>query len=169
MAEKKRSSTGSKSSGKARSTGARTSAAANKAAQRKPVRREVGAFVCLFLAAFTLLGLFNIDAVFLSLTRDLFRGLLGAGIYVMPFALLLDFVILLFHDGRPVRLRVVSTVAVGLSVGILAHLLGKSADIDWAFSMVGQLWRTGIARESGGVIAGFLAMFLELIISAAEF
>ena len=116
MAEKKRSSTGSKSSGKARSTGARTSAAANKAAQRKPVRREVGAFVCLFLAAFTLLGLFNIDAVFLSLTRDLFRGLLGAGIYVMPFALLLDFVILLFHDGRPVRLRVASTVAVALSV-----------------------------------------------------
>ena len=167
MAEKKRSSTGSKSSGKARSSSSRSSSASksSKQNQRKPIRREVGAFVCLFLAAFTLLGLFRVDAVFITLATDLFRALLGAGVYVMPFALLLDFVILLFHDGRPVRLRVASTWIVALCVGILGHLWGDTAFIAWEFPMVGELWRTGIAGESGGLLAGFLAMFLELIIS----
>ena len=93
MAEKKRSSTGSKSSGKAKSSGSRASAASRnnqKSLERKPIRREVWAFVCLFLAAFTLLGLFRINAVFITLTMNLIRGLVGAGVYVMPFALLLD-------------------------------------------------------------------------------
>ena len=164
MAEKKRSSTGSKSSGKAKSTRSRTSSS-SRTCQRKPIRREIGAFVCLFLAAFTLLGLFRVDAVFVTLTIRLLRGVIGAGIYVMPFALLLDFVILLFHDGRPVRLRVASTFAVALCVGILAHIWGSKAEIAWSFSMLGELWHTGMTAESGGVLAGFLAMFLELIIS----
>ena len=164
MAEKKRSSTGSKSSGKAKSTRSRTSSS-SRTSQRKPIRREIGAFVCLFLAAFTLLGLFRVDAVFITLTIRLLRGVIGAGVYVMPFALLLDFVILLFHDGRPVRLRVASTFVVALCVGILAHIWGCSEEIEWGFAMIGELWSTGMAAESGGVLAGFLAMFLELIIS----
>ena len=164
MAEKKRSSTGSKSSGKASSTRSRASSA-KKANAKKPIRREVGAFVCLFLAVLTLLGLFGVDAVFIRLIMSLIRGLVGAGVYVVPFALLLDFVILLFHDGRPVRLRVASTFVVVLCVGMMTHLLGETAFLNWKFSMVGELWRTGIAGESGGVLAGLLAMFLELIIS----
>lgn len=161
MAEKKRSSTGSKSSGKASSTRSRASSA-KKANAKKPIRREVGAFVCLFLAVLTLLGLFGVDAVFIRLIMSLIRGLVGAGVYVVPFALLLDFVILLFHDGRPVRLRVASTFVVVLCVGMMTHLLGDTAFLNWKFSMVGELWRTGIAGESGGVLAGLLAMFLEL-------
>ena len=116
MAEKKRSSSSSKSSGKASSTRSRASSSSSKkASQKKPVRREVGAFVCLFLAAFVLLGLFGVDAVFIRLTMSLFRGLLGAGIMVVPVALLLDFAILLFHDGRPVRLRVICSFVAVLS------------------------------------------------------
>ena len=164
MAEKKRNSTGSKSSGKAKSS-RRTSSASGAAKGSRPIRREVWAFVCLFLAALVLLGLFGVNAVFITFVVDLIRGLIGAGIYVMPAALVLDFVILLFHDGRPVRLRVTCTMAVALCVGILAHLWGSAARIDWGFTMVGELWRSGVARESGGLLAGFLAMFLELIIS----
>ena len=164
MAEKKRNSTGSKSSGKAKSA-KRTSQASKAAKQPKPIRREVGGFVCLFLAAILLLGLFKVDAVFISLIMDLIRGLMGAGVYVMPFALILNFMILLFHDGRPVRLRITCSALVALFVGILVHLLGKTAAIPWEFAMVGELWRTGVAGASGGLIAGLLAMFLELIIS----
>ena len=168
MAEKKRSSTGSKSSGKAKSSGSRATAASRKnqkEQQRKPVRREVWAFVCLILAALLVLGLFRMDAVFITLTLKLARGLVGAGVYILPLALFWNFVILLFHDGRPVRLRVASTLAVVVCIGILAHIWGDTAFIAWEFPMVGELWRTGVARESGGLIAGFLAMFLELIIS----
>ena len=164
MAEKKRNSTSSKSSGKA-SSSKRTSQAAKAKNQPKPIRREVSAFVCLFLAAIVAMGLFGVDAVFITLVLKLFRGLLGAGVYVMPFVLLLDFVILLFHDGRPVRLRVTCTILAALFVGILAHLLSShTVQIPWEFAMVGQLWKTGVERVSGGLLAGFLAMFLELII-----
>ena len=165
MAEKKRSSSSSKSSGKASSSRSRASSGSKKTNQKKPIRREVGGVVCLFLAAFILLGLFGVDAVFIRLTVNLVRGLVGAGIYVMPVALLLDFVILLFHDGRPVRLRVICSFIVVLCVGIFAHLFGDTAYVGWGFPMVGELWRTGVARASGGLLAGFLAMFLELIIS----
>ena len=54
MAEKKRNSTGSKSSGKAKSSRA-SSAAKKNQKQPRPIRREVGAFVCLFLAVLTTL------------------------------------------------------------------------------------------------------------------
>ncbi len=168
MAEKKRNSTSSKSSGKANSS--RRTSQASKAQsksqnQPKPIRREVGAFVCLFLAAVVILGLFRVDAVFIALVLDLLRGLLGAGVYAAPFGLILCFVILLFHDGRPVRLRVTCALLSVLFIGVLAHLLGAEAEIRWEFPMVVELWKTGVGRTSGGLAAGLLAMFLELVIS----
>ena len=165
MAEKKKTSTASKSSKKAskpRTTASKQAAASAK--QRKPIRREVGGVICLGMAVLALLGIFRVDAVFIDLVTDLFRGLIGAGYYVAPFALFMDFIILLFHDGRPVRLRVLGTVGVAVCVGILVHLLGNPAGINWEFAMVGELWRTGVAGTSGGLVAGFLAMFLQLLI-----
>ena len=121
--------------------------------------------MCLFLAAIVVMGLFGVDAVFITLILKLFRGLLGAGVYVMPLALFLCFIILLFHDGRPVRLRVTSALLVALAIGVLCHLLSaRTVEIPWSFPMVGELWRTGIERTSGGLLAGLIAMFLALII-----
>lgn len=164
MAEKKRGSTKSKSSGKAKNSRSTASRTAAKAEQKKPIRREVGGIVCLFLSVLTLLGMFQVNAVFIDLSTSLFHGLMGAGFYVMPFVLFLDFVILVFHDGRPVRLRVFCSLLAALSVGVLAHLLGSKVVIPWEFSMVGELWRTGVAGTSGGLLAGFFAMLLEMII-----
>ncbi|MBP3633929.1 MAG: DNA translocase FtsK [Oscillospiraceae bacterium] len=95
---------------------------------------------------------------------QLFRGLIGSGIYLMPFALLLDFLILLFHDGRPVRLRVACSFVVVLCVGMLVHLFGCKEEIPWGFPMMVQLWHTGVEGTSGGVLAGFLAMLFALCI-----
>ena len=162
MAEKKRNSTGSKSSGKAKG---RTSAASRAAKKKRPIRREVWGLVCLFVAVLMALGVFGVDAALIGFCMDLVRALVGAGVYVMPLALILDAVILLFHDGRPVRLRVAATFVAVLCVGILTHFWGGTAVIPWEFKMVGNLWHTGVAGESGGLVAGFLAMFLELIIS----
>ena len=51
--------------------------AAPKKAQQKPIRREVGAGVCLLLAVFTVLACFQIHAAFLdALPRIDRRGLL---------------------------------------------------------------------------------------------
>ncbi|HIR51230.1 MAG TPA: DNA translocase FtsK [Candidatus Avoscillospira avicola] len=163
MAERKKTTGGGRSAGK--SAASRSRAAAK--SDRRPIRREVGAFVCLGLAALLLLGLFGVKAFLISPLMDLVRGLVGAGIYVLPFSLLAAFLILLFHDGRPVRLRVSCALGVSLGVGILGHLFGAEAEISWGFPMVVELWESGVEQASGGVIAGFLAMLLRDSISLA--
>ena len=65
--------------------------AAPKKAQQKPIRREVGAGVCLLLAVFTVLACFQIHAAFLDALATLCRGLIGAGFYILPFAFLMGF------------------------------------------------------------------------------
>lgn len=162
MAERKKTTNNGRSTGRSTSK----SRAAAKSG-RRPIRREVMAFVCLFLAALTLLGLFGVEAFLISPLVALFRGLIGSGIYVLPFSLLGSFLILLFHDGRPVRLRVGCALGVALGWGIMGHLFTATAEIEWGFPMVVELWKTGIDHTSGGVIAGFLAMALKSSISMA--
>ncbi len=162
MAERKKTTGGGRSTGKSTARGR----AGAKSAVR-PIRREVWAFVCLFLAALLLLGLFGVQAFLISPLVDLVRGLTGSGIFVLPFSLLAAFLILLFHDGRPVRLRVGCALGVALGVGILGHLFAAEAEIEWGFPMVVELWKTGVEHTSGGVIAGFLAMLLRDCISLA--
>ena len=162
MAERKKTTGGGRSTGKSTARGR----AGAKSAVR-PIRREVWAFVCLFLAALLLLGLFGVQAFLISPLVDLVRGLTGSGIFVLPFSLLAAFLILLFHDGRPVRLRVGCALGVSLGVGILGHLFAATAEIEWGFPMVVELWKTGVEHTSGGVIAGFLAMLLRDCISLA--
>ena len=146
-------------------SGARGKSGSAAKKQRKPIRREVGAFVCLFLSIFTVLGCFQIDAAFLNLIASLFKGLFGAGFYILPFAFLMSFLILLLHDGRPVTLRVVCTFLIVLTIGALVQLVGGQDGADWSASMLPELWTGGIEGTAGGVIAGLLAQTLELIFS----
>ena len=89
MAEKqtKKRASGGKSTGK--SSGSRKSTSKSsraKANARTPVRREVGAGVCLVLALCTTLGCLGIQGALLSLLISLFRGLIGKGLYILPFS-----------------------------------------------------------------------------------
>lgn len=160
MAQQKNRRTPSKSGTRKKSGGSRT-----KTSQRKPIRREVGAFVCLFLSIFTLLGCFQIDAAFLNLISSLFKGLFGAGFYILPFAFLMGFLILLLHDGRPVVLRVVCTFLIVVVIGSLVQLVGGQDGAAWSASILPELWEGGIDGTAGGVISGLVAQALELIVS----
>ena len=71
----------------------------------RPIRREVGGVICLLLAFFGILTWFKVDALFINLFRDLMGGLVGYGAYAYPPMLLVASYILIFHRGRPVRLR----------------------------------------------------------------
>ena len=122
--------------------------------------------MCLFLAALLLLGLFGVQAFLISPLVDLVRGLIGSGIFVLPFSLLAAFLILLFHDGRPVRLRVSCAWACPWAWAS-GHLFAATAEIEWGFPMVVELWKTGVEHTSAAVIAGFLAMLLRDCISLA--
>ena len=89
MAEKqtKKRASGGKSTGK--SSGSRKSTSKgskSKAKTQTPIRREVGAGVCLVLALCTVLGCLGIKGALLSLLIGLFKGLIGSGLYILPFS-----------------------------------------------------------------------------------
>ena len=156
---RKRKSTAGRSGGKRKTAGGKT------VRQKAPVRREAGAFVCLFLAIFTILACFRIHAAFLNLIAALFKGFLGSGFYVLPFSFLMSFLILILHDGRPVALRVTCSFLLSVTIGALVQLVGGQQSAAWSWKMLGELWQGGVDGTAGGLLAGFLAQLLELTIS----
>ena len=160
-----------KSSG--RSTASRTASqktasnrkSGSKKRSKKPIHREIGAFVCLFLCVFSMLGCFGVKGVFIQFFCALAKGLVGGGFYVLPFIFLLAFLILLLHNGRPVRLRLLCTFLLPIFIGALVQLVGSREEVAWEFSMISTLYRGGIAGSTGGLIAGFLGMLLALVFS----
>ena len=140
-------------------------AKSRQAPSKKPIRREVGAFVCLFFGIFSILGCFDVDAVLIRFMTDVLKGLVGSGFYILPFVFIISFIILLLHAGRPVRLRVICSFLLALSIGALVHLVAASASVAWSWKMVAPLYQAGIAGPGGGVISGFIAMLFELCFS----
>ncbi len=133
--------------------------------QAAPIRREVGACVCLVLALLTVLCCFRIDAAILNLLGSVFRGLIGAGFYILPFSFVMSFLILILHDGRPVALRVTCTFLTAALVGSLVQLVGGSFDAPEGWEVVAALWDGGISGTAGGVLSGGLASLLAALIS----
>ena len=160
------SSTSSNSGGKRTSSGSSRSSSASKgrssrksAPAKKPYRREVGGAVCLLLALFGAIGYFKTDeGAVIALFCDLLKGLCGYGFYLAPPLLLAAAGILIFHRGRPVRLRVAGALALPVLAGAVMHLLLCATPYEWGMTLFGQLWTDGKAIASGGVVGGFIAM-----------
>lgn len=89
---------------------------------RKPIRREIGALVCFLLSVFTFFSLFGAEAWLINWVRYGADFALGGGFWLFPFACLTASVVLLFHRGKPVALRVICVFIVPVLFGILAEL-----------------------------------------------
>ena len=160
-----RSSSSSKTGGKRAASGSSRTSSASKsrssrrsAPQKKPYRREVGGWVCLLLALFGAIGYFKTEeGAFIALFCDLLKGLVGYGFYIAPPMLLAAAVVLLFHRGRPVRLRTAGTLLLPVLAGALLHLLLCKTEYEQGLALVGQLWLDGRAMASGGVVSGLIA------------
>ena len=139
------------------SSGGNRAPVRTKAPEPKPIRREVGAVVCGLLALFSLLGLFGVEGFVIDALCGAAKGLIGYGYWLLPFALLGAGVILLFHRGRPVRLRVVCTLLLPVSVGSLLHIFLFKGTFLWTWDGVKALYTAGKAMTSGGAAAGVLA------------
>ena len=105
------------------------------------------------------------DAAILNLLGSVFRGLIGAGFYILPFSFVMSFLILILHDGRPVALRVTCTFLTAALVGSLVQLVGGSFDAPEGWEVVTALWDGGISGTAGGVLSGGLASLLAALIS----
>lgn len=130
-----------------------------------PLRREIGGAVCFFLAVLELISLFQLDAIFLQFLRDLTRGLIGAGYYLMVPVLLIASFGLVFHHGQPVAVRTICTLLSPVMIGALLHIILCKTDFTWSFQMLPELYLSGVEGQSGGLTAGFLAELLSAMIS----
>ena len=161
-------SSGSKSGGKraasgtGKTSGSRSRTSRKSVAQKKPFRREIGGAVCLLLALFGAIGYFKTEeGAFIALFCDLLKGLCGYGFYIAPPLLLGAAGILLFHRGRPVRLRVAGAVSLPVFLGALFHLFLCKTEYQWGWTLLGQLWKDGRTVACGGAAGGILAMALR--------
>ena len=155
---------------RSRSSGGRRTASATKkktsAKNSAPIRREVGAVICLFLALFSCLGYFNVQALFIDFFCNLIRGLFGYGFYLMPPMFLVASIILMFHRGRPVRRRLICALLLPVPFGGLLHLFLCHIPYQWSWALFGTLYQDGLSTQSGGVISGGLALAFSQVFSS---
>ena len=157
------STSGKRSAGSRSGTAAKSRSAPKGAKEKttttpKPIRREVGAVVCLLLALFSSFGYVSNEAIFINWFCGLLKGLLGYGFWFMPPALLWSAFILAFHKGRPVRGRVSCALALPLLLSCLLHLFLAEGTYVWSMELPGQLWGEGLSVQSGGVLGGVLGI-----------
>ncbi|MCD7945977.1 MAG: DNA translocase FtsK 4TM domain-containing protein, partial [Clostridiales bacterium] len=158
----------SAASGKKRTTAAKGKTASGKKtagkrnARRRPDYRPrlVGGAVCFALAVFSAFGYFNIQAVVIDLLVRLERGLFGYGYWVTPIMLLWAAIVLILHNGMPVRLRTVSALVTPTIVGALVQCITWSGGYTLQWSMFPELWSRGLEMSSGGALGGALANLL---------
>ncbi len=133
----------------------------------RPIRREVGAVVFLFLAVFTVISYFNNEGSFIVFFTDLLLGLVGWGFWICaPVFFLISF-ILFFHRGKPVALRVTSAVLLPILFAAMANLMfcePVMENFDLKLT-VGHLFEQGQGYNSGGVLGGLIAIGLEMAFS----
>lgn len=125
--------------------------------QRQPIRREVWGLILLLLALCVCVSYFGVEAIFIDWFALLLKGLFGYGYWLTAPALLLASLILLFHHGRPVRLRVTCTLLLPVVLGSLCHMAAASFRYSPSPAVLRDLWLSGVELKSGGAISGMLA------------
>ena len=132
---------------------------------RPPIRREVGGCVCLLLALCVVVSYFQADAIVQNLLGKLLRGLMGYGYWLTAPALALAGVILMAHRGRPVALRTACALVMPVLLGAILHLLLYKGEAVTGFSAaMKSLWASGLLLQSGGALAGGLAMGMKRLV-----
>ena len=125
--------------------------------QKRPIRREVWGVVLLVLTLCTAVSYFKVSAIFIDWFAALLKGLFGYGYRLAAPALLLAALILLFHHGRPVQLRVTCALLLPVLLGTLGHLLFCKEIFESSLGVLPRLWTSGNALASGGAVSGALA------------
>lgn len=128
-----------------------------------PIRRELGAVVFLFLAVFTIISNFNSDGRFVRWFAEFLKGFVGWGFWVCVPAFLLVSVILGFHRGRPVTLRMFCALMVPVFVSAIGSMVAYNVPEEKILlqDLTGRLFEEGLSMQSGGVLGGLIGIGLE--------
>ncbi len=132
--------------------------------KKHPVRRAVGGALCLLLSVFTLLGCISSEGIFIEWFNNLVRGLTGRGVIFVSPMLLIGALILFFHHGRPVAVRLTSALLIPSAAGSLYQLFAGDKHV-LSFSMFSALWREGLDMQGGGALSGSFSIVFEKLFS----
>ena len=135
--------------------------------QKQPIRREVWSVVLLVLALCTVVSYCGISAIFIDWLALLLKGLFGYGYCLAGPAFLFASGILMFHHGRPVRLRVTCALLLPVLFGVLGHMIFVSKTYNPGFGILKVLWQDGVALKCGGAVSGALAAGSVAVFSKA--
>ena len=137
-----------------------------KAPAKKPIRRGVGALVCLGLGLFTFIGYFTVDAWLINwLCLYVFKGLLGWGFLAVPPCFFLAAWILMFHKGRPVKGRLLAAALIPVLFGAVVHLIACQEIYYFDWAGIRTMYLGGINMETGGAVSGAIADVLKSAVS----
>ena len=90
---------------------------------------------------------------------------MGYGYWLTAPALALAGVILMAHRGRPVALRTACALVMPVLLGAILHLLLYKGEAVTGFSAaMKSLWASGLLLQSGGALAGGLAMGMKRLV-----
>lgn len=120
--------------------------------------------VCLVLALCIAFSYFQQGGWLLDRPAALCRGLVGYGYYTVAPVLLLVSYILLFHRGRNVTACVVGAALLPVLLGAMLHLVLCPTEYNSMTGVAKLLWKSGLAMQSGGVLAGSLEILLEILV-----
>ncbi|MBQ3497224.1 MAG: DNA translocase FtsK, partial [Oscillospiraceae bacterium] len=132
---------------------------------KRPFRRELGGVICAVLSVCVFAAYFKVEAILIDFFRLLLSGLFGYGYYIAAPALLAASGILLFHKGRPVRLRLTCALLMPMFTGSLFHLVLCATEFTSSVGILKELWTSGAAIASGGSISGALAIGFSAVFS----
>ena len=128
--------------------------------EAKPIRREVGGLVLLFLAAIVVVSFFD-KGGFFGYVKSGFMALIGYGYWIAPLSLGLAGFILVFHRGLPVKFRVFSALILPVLLAGTINIYTYTYNSANLFpSILEDLWRSGMEGRSGGVLGGFPSWLL---------
>ncbi|MBP3508213.1 DNA translocase FtsK [Oscillibacter sp.] len=134
--------------------------------QQRPIRREVWGVVLLVLTLCAAVSYFKVSAIFLDWFAALLKGLFGYGYWLAAPSMLLAALILLFHHGRPVRLRTACALLLPVLFGALGHILFCKEIFESSLGVLPKLWTSGNALASGGAVSGVLAIGSSAVFSS---
>lgn len=150
---------------------------ATKTTKRKPkktaaaqssftIRRELWAMLYGVLAIIVFLCLCSFDGFLLKWLRQLCGGLLGTGIFVLPFCLGGLCALLFVQRKGPIRLRGACIMLLPIFIGAITQSIIASDKYPIAMQTFADLLSSGIAARSGGLLGGWLYILLEWALSS---
>ncbi len=148
----------------------RSSKNSKKAPENKSAfRGRLIAVVVLFaLGVFSALGYFvstGTSGKIIGLLRDLMKGLCGWGYYILPPLLIIGAVQLVMRrSDKRAGWRTAATICISVVFGSVMHLILCRTQFSGA-QMIGELWKSGIQNQSGGIVAGGLAELFVYLFS----